>query len=135
VDTKLGYVYGAEQAICAETGNLISQAAQKFGEPLAYKAAISATAPSYMAGCLAAQQAGVNAINNGDIDAVFERLATHCSHRGYHPVYRSSGNSHEPSMLTAAGIKDSSWYNSGNLPFWDITSAVLAMNATVAAGR
>jgi branched-chain amino acid transport system substrate-binding protein len=129
--TKLGYVYCAEEVICAETGSLISSAASKYGEPLVYKAAISETAPNYTAQCLAAQQAGVNALNNGDIDSVFERVATDCARQGYHPVYLSSGNSFESSMLSAPGIKDSSWYNSGNLPYWDNVPAVEAMNAAV----
>jgi branched-chain amino acid transport system substrate-binding protein len=128
---KLGYVYCAEQAICAETSTLIGQAAQKYGAPLVYKAAISATAPNFTAQCVAAQQAGVNAINNGDIDQVFERVATDCARQGYHPVYLSSGNSYESSMLTAPGIKDSSWYNSGNLPLWVNNPQVQAMNAAV----
>jgi branched-chain amino acid transport system substrate-binding protein len=129
--SKLGYVYCAEQAICAETSGLISQAAQKFGAPLIYKAAISATAPNYTAQCVAAQQAGVQAINNGDIDSVFERVATDCARQGYHPVYLSSGNSYESSMLSAPGIKDDSWYNSGNLPLWASNPQVQAMNAAV----
>jgi hypothetical protein len=91
----------------------------------------SGTAPNYTAQCLAAKDAGVNALNNGDIDAVFERVATDCARQGYHPVYLSSGNSFDSSMFSAAGIKDSSWYNSGNLPCWDKQAAVQPMNAAV----
>lgn len=129
--TKLGYFYCTEVAACSEEAAVISSAAQKLGVPVVYKAAISATAPNYTAQCLAAQQAHVDAILNGDVDPVFMRVAANCNQQGYHPIYLSSGESYDVSMNTAAGVKDNAWYESNDLPFFVNTPATQAMNAAV----
>lgn len=129
--TKLGYLYCAEAAICQETAGLISAPGQQLGVPVVYKGSIAATAPNYTAQCLAAQQAHVDALMNGDVDPVFERVATDCTRQGYHPIYISSGATFDKTMTTTPGVMSNSWYESDDLPFFADTPAVNAMNAAV----
>lgn len=130
--TRLAYFYCAEAAACSEGASAISAAAKKTPVPVVYKASIAATAPNYTAQCLAAQQAHVDGLLNGDADIVFERVASDCSRQGYHPIYISSGESFDPSMLTTEGIKQNSWYESNDLPFFVTTNpAIRAMDAAV----
>lgn len=129
--SRLAYFYCTEAAACTEESNVISSAAQSLGTPVVYKAAISATAPNYTAQCVAAQQAHVDAILNGDVDPVFKRAAANCSQQGYHPIYISSGESYDVSMNTATGLAQNTWYESNDLPFWVKNPATEAMNAAV----
>lgn len=129
--TKLAYFYCAESPSCAEGVAIYKAGAAKVGVSIPYTASIAATAPNYTAQCVAAQQAHVQAIMNGDADQVFERAASNCSQQGYHPIYVSSGESYEPSMLTATGVKDNAWYQSNNLPQFAANPAVKAMIAAV----
>jgi branched-chain amino acid transport system substrate-binding protein len=130
--SKLAYFYCAEAASCAEGATAITAASKKVAVPVVYKASIAATAPNYTAQCVAAQQAHVDGLLNGDADIVYERVATDCSRQGYHPTYISSGESFDPSMLTTPGVKDNSWYESNNLPFFDSSNPqIQAMDAAV----
>ena len=130
--TKLAYMYCTEAAACSEEASTIATSAQKAGVPVVYKASISATAPNYTAQCVAADQSHAQAVMNGDVDPVFERVASDCSKQNYDPVYISSGESFDPSMLTTVGIKSSSWYESNDLPFTQTDNPqIQAMDAAV----
>jgi branched-chain amino acid transport system substrate-binding protein len=129
--TKMGYFYCAEAPICSETATLISKPGQQLGTPVVYKAEIAATAPNYTAQCVAAQQLKANTLLNGDVDPVFERVAENCTTQGFHPIYISSGASYSNSMDSTPGIKDNSWYEANDLPFFANNPAVNQMNAAV----
>lgn len=129
--SNVGYLYCAEAAVCAQTGDLLSKTLGNYGARLVYKASIAISAPDYTAQCVAARQAGATSLDNGDADAVFERVATDCNRQGYHPIYLSSGNSYDPSMPTSVGIMDNSWYSSSDLPFFVSNPAITAMNAAM----
>lgn len=129
--TRLGNFYCAEAPICSETISAISAYAPKVGTSLVYNAAISATAPNYTAQCVAAKQANVQAILNGDADAVMERVAHDCSLQGYNPIYVSSGEAYDVTMSSSPGIKNNSWYESNDLPFFVDNPAIKAMDTAV----
>ncbi len=129
--TTLANFYCAEAAVCQETINAITTVAKKLGVPDIYNASISATAPNYTAQCVAAQQSHASAILNGDVDTVFKRVAADCSQQGYHPTYVSSGESYDVTMNSATGLKDDTWYESNDLPFFADNTAIKAMDAAV----
>jgi branched-chain amino acid transport system substrate-binding protein len=83
---KLAYLYCAEVAICAEGLAATRPVAQRAGIPIVYASAISAGAPSYTAQCLAAKQAGADAMTVGDASAIVVKVADDCAAQGYHPI-------------------------------------------------
>jgi branched-chain amino acid transport system substrate-binding protein len=82
---KFAMFYCAEAPVCAQLITPQKQAAKDVGTDLVYSAAISASASSYAAQCLAAQQAGANAIAVYDSTAVVRLVGSSCSQQGYHP--------------------------------------------------
>jgi branched-chain amino acid transport system substrate-binding protein len=99
--------------------------------PDVYNGAVSATAPNYTAQCVAAQQAHAEAALNGDADFVFKKIAADCTRQGYNPHWISSGEAYDVTMASAPGLKENSWYEGNDLPFFVNTPAVNAMNAAV----
>jgi branched-chain amino acid transport system substrate-binding protein len=85
--TKFGAVYCAELAACKQAVPALQAYATSFHLDLAVSAAIAVAQPSYTAQCLAAQQAGAQALA---IEASFQagsRFAPACAQQGYNPVY------------------------------------------------
>jgi branched-chain amino acid transport system substrate-binding protein len=80
---NFGLIYCAEAPICAQLVGAEQQAGQTYGVPLAYKTAVSASAPNYTAECLAAKQAGVEALFVADAVNVIEGVARDCNKQGY----------------------------------------------------
>ena len=81
----VAYNYCAESPICA--ASLIpAQASARLLGVTVTGAAISSTAPSYAAPCLADKDAGVDAIWVGDDASVVQRVAADCATQGYKPL-------------------------------------------------
>lgn len=86
---KLAYLYCAEAAVC-EQGVLPGEHADsKAGLHLVYTAPISYAAPNYTAQCLAAKQAGAEAMTVGDASVIVVKVAQNCQAQGYQPVQLS----------------------------------------------
>jgi len=85
--SKYGVMYCAEAPVCGTFSAPFAKSLQTAvgGMSLAYNASIAASAPSYTAQCLAAKQAGVNALFIGDTPAVIPRVLTDCAQQGYTP--------------------------------------------------
>jgi hypothetical protein len=88
---------------------------------------VSATAPSYTAECVAAQQAHVTALFIADIAEVIANVAKDCSTQGYHPIYVIDGLSVAPSFATTPGLEDNLTGPSDDIPFYASTPEVKAM--------
>jgi branched-chain amino acid transport system substrate-binding protein len=129
--TKLADFYCAEAPQCQESVPLLKTDGQKVGVPVVYNASIAATAPNYTAQCVAAKQAGVNAIFIGDSTSVIARVASDCTQQGYTPTYVTEGTGFTNQALTAPGLKDHLWSSYPILPFFSTAPAVTAMNTVL----
>jgi branched-chain amino acid transport system substrate-binding protein len=85
--TSFGAVYCAESAACKQTVPALQGYAKTFGLDMSTSAAIAVAAPSYTAQCLAARQAGAQALIIDASYAAGSRFAPACAQQGYSPVY------------------------------------------------
>jgi branched-chain amino acid transport system substrate-binding protein len=129
--TKLGQLYCAESPQCAQSVKPVQAAGKQLGVPVVYNASIAYNAPNYTAQCLAAKQAGVDALFIGDSTAVIARVATDCDKQGYDPIYITEGTGFQDQVLTTPGLKDKLWSPFPILPYYSTEPAVTQMNATL----
>ena len=95
--------------------------------PLVYSASIAATAPNYTAQCIAAQQAGVDALFIGHSGSVVMKVAADCERQGYKPVYITQGTGFVMTEASAPGLSDRLWSSYPILPFWGNSAQVKDM--------
>jgi branched-chain amino acid transport system substrate-binding protein len=114
---KMALFYCAESADCSQLVPLERTAATKAGVPLVYYVSISATAPSYIAPCLAAKQAGAKALFIGDTLSVLLTVAKSCSQQGYKPSLIADGPAVGPSFATAPGWSNGMISMQPDIPF------------------
>jgi branched-chain amino acid transport system substrate-binding protein len=129
--TSIGLLYCAEAVQCQEGVAPMKELATKMGLPLKYNGEVSATAPSYTAQCVAAQQAGVQALFIADIAAVAAKVAQNCSQQGYHPIYVVDGVILGPSFQTTPGLKDNLVGPIPDLPYYADSPENTKMNAAI----
>ncbi len=84
---SFGAVYCAEVAACKQTVPALQGYAKAFQLNMSTSAAIAVAAPSYTAQCLAAKQAGAQALIIDASYAAGSRFAPACAQQGYSPVY------------------------------------------------
>jgi len=84
---SFGAVYCAEVASCKQTVPALQGYAKAFQLNMSTSAAIAVSAPSYTAQCLAAKQAGAQALIIDASYAAGSRFAPACAQQGYSPVY------------------------------------------------
>lgn len=82
---KLGVMYCSETPLCAQVVPLDKGAAALNGLGFASQA-VSSTAPSYAAPCLAMKSAGVDALSIADNAAIVQRIVDACAQQGYKPT-------------------------------------------------
>lgn len=83
--------YCAEAPACAQAVPLFQKGLPTLGMKLVYNTAISATAPSYTAPCLAAKQSGAGTVIVALSESVFQLVAADCLAQGYNPIYNANG--------------------------------------------
>jgi len=121
--TKYGFLYCAEDPNCASAVPLTKADAASVGIKLAYQASFSSSAPSYTAQCLAAQQAGVQALFvAGANQSANQRVLDNCASQHYQPAAIAAVGT-----LGNAAAKDSEipveWGYTGTLPWFVKNSA------------
>jgi branched-chain amino acid transport system substrate-binding protein len=84
---SFGAVYCAEAAVCKQVLPALQGYAKAFQLDMSTSAAIAVAAPSYTAQCLAARQAGAQALIIDASYAAGSRFAPACAQQGYSPVY------------------------------------------------
>ena len=84
---SFGAVYCAEAAVCKQVLPALQGYAKALRLDLSTSAAIAVAAPSYTAQCLAARQAGAQALIIDASYAAGSRFAPACAQQGYSPVY------------------------------------------------
>ncbi|WP_198152983.1 ABC transporter substrate-binding protein [Pseudofrankia sp. DC12] len=129
--TNLGDLYCAEVVVCKQTVDGLKAQGAGAGVPLVYSAAISLTGTDFTAQCLAAKQAGVQALSVGSSPEGTARVAADCERQGFRPVYVVLGVQWSTSMATLPGLKDNTWSPYANLPFFADNPAITALNTAM----
>ena len=124
--TNLELIYCAEAVQCQEGISPLKQTGQKLGLPVTVASEVSASAPSYTAQCVTAQQAHVTAVFVADIFTVVSKVADNCAQQGYHPKYVVDGLDLAPNFTTVNGDL---YAPVSDLPYFASTPATQAMNA------
>ena len=118
---KLGVMYCSETPLCAQVVPLAKGAATLNGLGFASEA-VSATAPSYAAPCLAMKNEGVDALNIADNAAVVERIVDACAQLDYKPVVVNETSTVASNWLTDANFQGAQlsssnpWYTDSSNP-------------------
>ncbi len=98
-------LYCAEDPNCAQAVPLTKLDAKSEGVDVNYTAAISASAPNYLAQCLAAKSAGSQAMFIAASNApAIERVASDCASQGYVPTEITASGTVPDSALTKPGF-------------------------------
>ena len=84
---SFGAVYCAEAAVCKQVLPALQGYGKAFGLAMPISAAIAVAAPSYTAQCLAAKQAGAQALIIDASYAAGSRFVPACAEQGYSPLY------------------------------------------------
>src|SRR6201986_4383380 len=102
--SKIGALYCAEIASCAETVPLFTSLGPTVGVSLAYSAKVSSTASSYTAQCLGSKNAAANGVTVGAASDVALRVAESCSAQGYKPVWVSTAGEMTTTWLSQPAV-------------------------------
>jgi branched-chain amino acid transport system substrate-binding protein len=129
--STLGLLYCAEAPQCAEGIAPLKATGKSLGVPVTFDAEVSATAPNYTAQCVAAQQAKVGALFIADGISVIQKVGSDCTTQGYTPPIVIDGENLGPVFQTSVGIKDNSYWEVPNLPYFANTPANQAMNTAL----
>ncbi len=115
--TKLSAFYCAEAPECAQVAPLMGAIGGQVigGVQLVNSAAISAGAPSYVAQCLAAKNAGAQALAIYASPDIVRRIEQQCSDQGFKPRYIGI-NGVLPYSAAATGKFEGAIVAQGNLP-------------------
>jgi branched-chain amino acid transport system substrate-binding protein len=84
----------------------ITAAGAAIGVNMVWSGEVAGVDTSFTAQCLAAQQAGAQAISVEGVAGVFPRFITDCTAQGFKPFYLSSGFSTTPDLATNPGLQN-----------------------------
>lgn len=130
--TKFGELYCAEAVTCEEGVPPLKKTASALKMTVTYVTQISASAPNYTAQCLAAKQAGVQALTVADAVNVVEAVSKDCVAQGYSPWEIALDGGVSKSFTTSPGLKNKFIGSEPNIPFFaNNTPATRLMNANL----
>jgi branched-chain amino acid transport system substrate-binding protein len=116
--TKIGAVYCAEIASCAQTVPLLSGLSKPLNMTFSYSAKISSSASSYTAQCLGAKGAGSQGVTVAAASDTAVRVAESCASQGYKPIWVSTAGEmttpwlKQPALNGAVGnTQDVPWFD------------------------
>jgi branched-chain amino acid transport system substrate-binding protein len=101
---SFGAVYCAEAAVCKQVLPALQGYAKALQLKMSTSAAIAVSAPSYTAQCLAARQAGAQALIIDASYAAGSRFAPACAQQGYSPVYVIPSGAFDNSYLQMSQV-------------------------------
>jgi branched-chain amino acid transport system substrate-binding protein len=130
--TNIADIYCTEAPQCAQTVGLTQAAGKQHGVPNVYNAAVSGTAPNYLAQCVAAQQQHVTSIYVAIGAPTAAHFSSDCAQQSYNPIYATGLLAYTTGTLTAPGFKGKGlWLESPNLPYYADTPGIQTMNAAL----
>jgi branched-chain amino acid transport system substrate-binding protein len=115
--TKMGFMYCAEQPVCAQEVAPLKSTAKALGVDVVFTTSVLASAPNYTAQCLAAKQAGVDAMYLADAPAPVLAIAANCIQQGYTPAQISDDGAFSQSFAKAPGF-EGMIATEDNIPFF-----------------
>ena len=115
---KLALFYCTEYSQCSEAVPFYQSVSKQDGIDLVYSAAVSGSAPNYLAQCLAAQSAGATALVIGSTSATAERVQANCAKQGYTPHLLGASGDYQKSFAGSPGT-NGSIITVGSVPFFD----------------
>jgi branched-chain amino acid transport system substrate-binding protein len=128
---SFGAVYCAEVAACKQTVPALQGYAKAFQLNMSNSAAISVAAPSYTAQCLAAKQAGAQALIIDASYAAGSRFAPACAQQGYSPVYVIPSGAFDNRYLQLTQV-NGAYVPTTNALWFDSTPAVTQFKQAMA---
>jgi len=129
---SISELYCAEAVTCQEAVQPLKTTAQKLNMPLVYITQISASQPNYTAQCLAAKQAGAQALIIADSVQVVQSVMANCVQQGYSPWEVSLDGAIAVSFTKAPGIENKLIGAEPNIPFFvNSTPATQTMDAAL----
>ncbi|HWD96738.1 MAG TPA: ABC transporter substrate-binding protein [Acidimicrobiales bacterium] len=128
--SKIAALYCAEYAACNVVNQLFGPYLSSTGTSLSYVASISGTAPNYAAQCLAAQQAGAQALVVFEPGQIGQKVMDNCAAQGYTPLFVSTSSLAVPAWLNDASLNGAELF-SADIP--DFVSSTPATKAEFAA--
>lgn len=131
--TSMGVLYCAEAVTCQQTVPPIKTTAQKLKETLTYVSAISASSPNFTAPCVAAQQAGTQALVVADAVSVVQLVAQSCATQNYNPYYIALDGAVSESFTSTPGIDTKLIGSETDYPFF--LNAIPASKTMISAIR
>ena len=120
---SFGAVYCAEAAVCKQVLPALQGYAKAFQLSMSTSAAIAVAAPSYTAQCLAAKQAGAQALIIDASYAAGSRFAPACAQQGYNPVYVIPSGAFDNHYLQMSQV-NGAYVPTTNALWFDSTPAV-----------
>ncbi len=120
--TKLALLYCTEFSQCTQAVPFYQSVAKKYGVDLVYNAAVSGSAPNYLAQCLAAQAAGATSMFVASTSATSLRVVANCAKQGYTPHLLAGAGSFQKSTAGTPGT-NGLIATDGNVPFFDTSSS------------
>jgi branched-chain amino acid transport system substrate-binding protein len=128
--TKVAVLYCAEYASCNVIDQIFDPYLSETGTSLVYVASISATAPTYTAQCLAAQQAGATSLVIFEPGQIGQKVVDDCDAQGYDPLFVATTALEIPAWLQDPNLNGAELY-SPDIP--DFVSNTPATKAEFAA--
>ena len=101
--TKVALLYCTEYPQCAQAVPFYESVAKKFGVDLVYNAAVSGSAPNYLAQCLAAKAAGATGLFVASTSDTAVRVIGSCAKQGYTPHLLAGSGSYKKGFLGNPG--------------------------------
>ena len=120
---SFGAVYCAEIAACKQSVPALAGYAKALALNMSTSAAIAVSAPSYTAQCLAAKQAGAQAVIIDASYAAGSRFAPACAQQGYSPVYVIPSGAFDNRYLQVTQV-NGAYVPTTNALWFDSTPAV-----------
>jgi branched-chain amino acid transport system substrate-binding protein len=128
---KIGALYCAEIASCAETVPLITSLSRPLNLTFAYSAKISSSQSSYTAECLGAKNAGSQGVTVGAASDTVVRVAQSCASQGYKPTWVTTAGEMTTPWLKQPSL-DGAVGNTQDVPWFDNSiPATKAMQAAI----
>ena len=128
--TKLALLYCTEFSQCAQAVPFYQSVAKKYGVDIAYTAAVSGSAPNYLAQCLAAQSAGATSLFVASTSQTTLRVVADSAKQGYHPHLLAGEGSYQKSFAGTPGM-NGLIAPTPNTPFFDTNVPAIEQMTTV----
>ena len=100
---KLAVLYCAELAQCEQAVPFFTAVGKKYGVDVPFSAAVSSSAPNYVAQCLAAKDAGADGLFVAATSTVSVRVAQNCAEQGYTPHLVTSSGAYSRDFAATKG--------------------------------